>query len=748
VLGLDRTLETTVSWILVSHSDADRREAAALKQWLGGQDPPLAHEIFLDQGGTTGIASGARWKEELFRADSRCQGVICLLSRRWESCPECAADYRTAENLGKQIFVARLEPTSGNGINPAWPRCDLFGGGRSTLVGIGDGSPVMLASEGLYRLRDGIRGVGNGAESFIWPPPGQPERAPYRGWAPYTEVDAGVFFGRDAQIGRALNALRAMRQSAGTAVFVVAGPSGSGKSSFLRAGLLPRLRSDDGHFVLLDVVRPQRHPLTGDTGLAHAVHGGRRRLGLVQPTLGEIKTICARGDVAQLRALLVEVRRVAAARLPHPGAGRALPTVVLPLDQAEELFTDDAGEQASAFLRLLGQLVEPDADAAGLGLIVVATIAADDYPTMRAAPELAALESLLFEDLTPISATQITDIITGPVARSTEAGRALHIDAALVDRLLADAAAATDRGGDTLALLALTLSRLHTDHGSSGMLTLAHYQQIGGLRRVVNTEIDEILSANPTERANQLEQLRAAFIPWLATAEPSNNQPARRVARWSELPEATRPLIDALVAKRLLVKERRAGNDGAERGGLGEIVVEIGQESMLRQWDDLAAWLRERHHNLATAEELQRRAADWEADNHNPSRLLSGTHLIDAETVADTTEFRGRLAHTSDYLAASRRTENIRLETENQRHRAELAAAKNELAAAKNELAASQQRQAAAEALAAAQTEARSQAQELAFVLAKRFRLLKAALVGVSVIVVVALIAVLVAVLV
>jgi hypothetical protein len=212
---LDRTRETTVSWILLSHSDADRREAAALKQWLGGQDPPLVHEIFLDQGGTTGIPSGARWKEELFRADSRCLGVICLLSRRWESCPECAADYRTAENLGKQIFVARLESTSGNGINPAWPRCDLFGGGRSTLVGIGDGSPVMFASEGLYRLRDGIRGVGNGAESFIWPPPGQPERAPYRGWAPYTEVDAGVFFGRDAQIGRALDALREMPKSAG-----------------------------------------------------------------------------------------------------------------------------------------------------------------------------------------------------------------------------------------------------------------------------------------------------------------------------------------------------------------------------------------------------------------------------------------------------------------------------------------------------------------------------------------------------
>jgi hypothetical protein len=735
-----------VSWILVSHSGVDRREAAALKQWLGGQDPPLAHEIFLDQGGTTGIPSDARWKEELFRADSRCQGVICLLSKQWESCPECAADYRTAENLGKQIFVARLEATSGNGISAGWPRCDLFGSGGSTPVGLGDGSPVVFASEGLYRLRDGIRGVGNGAESFIWPPLGQPEHAPYRGWAPFAEVDAGVFFGRDAQIRRALDALGEMRQSAATALFVVAGPSGSGKSSFLRAGLLPRLRCDDSHFVMLDVVRPQRHPLTGDTGLAHAVHGGRRRLGLVQPTLGEIKAICASGDVAQLRALLIEVRRVAAARLPRPGAGPALPTLVLPLDQAEELFTDDAGEQASAFLRLLGQLAEPDADAAGLGLIAVATIAADGYQSMRAAPELVALESVLFEDLTPLSETHITDVITRPAARSTEAGRALRIDPALVDRLLADVSADNYGGGDALALLALTLSRLHTDHGSSGMLTLAHYQQIGGLRRVVNTEIDEILSANPTERANQLEQLRAAFIPWLATADAGNDQPARRVARWSELPEASRPLIDALVAKRLLVKERRAGNDGAERGGLGEIVVEIGQESLLRQWDDLATWLRERRRNLATAEELQRHAADWEANNRNPGRLLSGARLIDAETIADTTEFRDRLALTGDYLTASRRTENIRLETENQRHKAELAAVKNELAAAKNELAATQKRREAAESLAAAQTQARSQAQEDASVLAKRFRLLKAALVAATVIAVIALIAALVAV--
>ena len=115
------------------------------------------------------------------------------------------------------------------------------------------------------------------AENFVWPPPSQPDRAAYRGWEPFEELDAGVFFGRDAQIVRALDMLRAMRTTGVDSLFVVLGPSGSGKSSFLRAGLLPRLRREDRHFVLLDILRPERHALTGDSGLAHAICAGRRR---------------------------------------------------------------------------------------------------------------------------------------------------------------------------------------------------------------------------------------------------------------------------------------------------------------------------------------------------------------------------------------------------------------------------------------------------------------------------------------
>ena len=303
-----------MSRIFVSHSSKDNRQAVALRAWLVGQDPPLANEIFLDTDPGTGLKPGVKWKNQLVSANSRCEAVICLLSTNWESSPECLAEYRTAENLGKQILCARLQDGTGR-YTSEWQHIDLFADGQSAedveTIPVRGGPPVVFAKTGLHRLREAIRGAGIAAEHFVWPPPSQPDRAPYRGWEPFEEVDAGVFFGRDAQIVRALDMLRAMRSTGVDSLFVVLGPSGSGKSSFLRAGLLPRLRREDRHFVLLDIMRPERHALTGDSGLAHAIYAGRRRLGLEQPPLGDIEIACA-ADPAAVRMLLAECRQAAA----------------------------------------------------------------------------------------------------------------------------------------------------------------------------------------------------------------------------------------------------------------------------------------------------------------------------------------------------------------------------------------------------------------------------------------------------
>jgi hypothetical protein len=141
--------------------------------------------------------------------------VVCLLSKEWESRVECLTEYRTAEALNKRVFCARLEPDTGTRTS-AWQWCDLFGDGPTTRIEIGDGDPVGFATRGLYRLRDGIRGAGIGADTFVWPVD-EPDRSPYRGWAPFDPVDAGIFFGRDAQIVRALDAVRGMRKASHTA---------------------------------------------------------------------------------------------------------------------------------------------------------------------------------------------------------------------------------------------------------------------------------------------------------------------------------------------------------------------------------------------------------------------------------------------------------------------------------------------------------------------------------------------------
>ena len=246
----------------------------AVKAWLIEHEPGLAEEIFLDLDPHTGIRPGERWRQALQQANTRCEAVICLLSKHWEASRECQTEFRYAENLNKTILCARLEPVPDTNITSEWQRCDLFPDhGPTTDVDIADGGePVVLDSVGLQRLLEALRALGIGAEHFPWPPPGDPDRAPYRGWAPLEEADAAVFFGRDAQILRGLDVLHGMRTSGVESLFVILGPSGAGKSSFLRAGLLPRLRRDDRRFLPLPIVRPERAVLTGELGFAHAIH--------------------------------------------------------------------------------------------------------------------------------------------------------------------------------------------------------------------------------------------------------------------------------------------------------------------------------------------------------------------------------------------------------------------------------------------------------------------------------------------
>lgn len=630
-----------MSRIFLSYSRLDGREARALKQWLADQDPTLQSDIYLDVDPVTGNALGAPWKDQVRAALQRCETVVCLVSANWDQSTECRVEFRTAENLGKPIICARLDEESG-GFTGAWHYTDLFVDGLPadgvTAVTVATAEPVSFATRGLLQVRDAIWGRGISASSYVWPPPGDPDRIPFRGWEPFEETDAGIFFGRDAEIVTTMDELQMMRSSSSQTLLALLGPSGSGKSSFLRAGLVPRLLRDESHYVVLGTLRPGRYPLTGETGLARSIYEGRRRVGLSTIPVGDIKAACQRSDTDALVELLVECVRAAERRRADADADLPPPTLVLPLDQMEELFGTNADDEAKAFLKFVDDM----RGRTECKLIVVATIRSDRYPALQAEALLEAVEVRPI-DLRPMRAAHFGRVITGPAERATQAGHRLTVEAPLHDQLLSDAHNASE-GGDALPLLSVTLSRLYKDYGSEHVLTRDQYLAMGGLGSVVQTEIDQVLAGDTTTRNEQLELLKSAFIPWLATINPDTDLPLRRLARWSEIPDTSHELVEAFVEKRLLVKH---GRDG-------DVQVEVALESLLRQWKQLDTWLDEHRDEMIAAAAVTRSAAEWEAKNRDKAYLLEGSRLLDAENLAKHALFGQRVSPASDFISASR----------------------------------------------------------------------------------------------
>ena len=638
--------------IFLSHSSKDNRESAALNNWLIAQDPTLRRQIFLDIDRDVGMVGGEEWKDTIRRNLASCQALLILVSDNWDDSKECYAEYDNAEAAGRKIYCARLQETAGLGRIAKYQRRELYvvDDEATTTIDLEDGKPpIVFGTDGLERLLLDLSRRKRGADAFVWPPPDEPARAPYRGWAPFEPRDAAVYFGRDAEVDNAVEQLEGVQEAARSKLFVILGPSGTGKSSFLRAGVLPRLALDPDRFIVMDVVRPGRdEALTGSMGLAASIHALRARLELDTPPFGEIKAKWIQ-DSTKVRQLLVECQQVQSDE-------EASPALVLPLDQAEELFSSESGPEAQALLGLARDLfAQSSTDSAGrqpLRLIIAATIRTDRYEAMQTAEQLAGVDTLLFNDLKPMRADRLSQVIQGPARRSTEGGHPLTVEVPLVDRLLSDTANSTV-GGDTLPLLSGTLSQLFLDYHDTGLLTLGHYVELGGMSHVVQTKIDKILSVKPAERTAQLATLRAAFIPYLATVSAAD-EPLRRIALWRDLPPASVDLIDDLVDARILTKDRRPLDDHSGE----QDVVEIALESFLRQWDALAGWLRDEGEQLKAADELLGAATRWQVNAKDPDYLRPAALLDKAEALAATPTFSRKLEPTREFLVASRKQAN------------------------------------------------------------------------------------------
>ena len=641
-----------MSRIFLSHHNSNNREALALKLWLESQG--WRGEIFLDFDPEAGIKTGTRWKDALIQAGERCEAIICLTSPGWVGSPECQAEYRTAEYLKKKIIGAQLAELDTPDKTWEWQGTRLFGDGPVTEIAMGPQQlPVLFLTDGLSRIKLGLLGAGISRvlpKHFPWPPTDDPKRKPYRGLRPLEFKDAGVYFGRNTEILNGLAKLHRMRRAGDVPLFIILGASGTGKSSFLRAGLLPRLKNEDRDFYPLKVVRPQKQPLFGDSGLAHVIAVANADFKLKPVDEGDVEALLKEGPHA-CSELLHQIQQAAQARLEKLADSSLPPSIILPVDQAEELFSADATSEAGMFLDMIGAVVRGEGNGKRLqriSLLVAFTIRSDRYEPLQTAPELKGIERELFDDLRPMPPTQFREVITGPASRALVDGHPLEVEEQLIARLVSDCA----KGADTLPLLGLILDKLFRKYGGDGKLELGEYLRMGELADIIRSEAESILSSDKGKREVELGQLHAAFIPYLVTVDRENNQAIRRVARMADLPRDSQPLVHALIEKRLLLSDFRNQ----------EQVVEVAHESLFRQWDVLKEWIGKEEEDLKEASRLEEETKIWLKKGKKDEYLRRGERLIRGEGLATKPAYCRQLESVREFLKASRDSEDRRVQ--------------------------------------------------------------------------------------
>ena len=534
-----------MSRIFLSHSSTNDAEAVALRDWLA--DNGWKDEVFLDLDPQRGIAAGERWERALHEAASRCEAVLFLVSKAWLASVWCRKELNLAHALNKRLLGVLIEDLPAGELPEdligTWQIVRLAAGRdhlvlRAVLPITHEEAHVHFSAEGLQRLKHGLEEAGLDAKYFSWPPPSDPNRPPYRGLRPLEAEDAGIFFGRGGPIVEALDRLRGLRDTAPPRLLVILGASGAGKSSFLRAGLFPRLKRDDRNFLPLPVIRPERAAISGETGLLAALEGAFAAARIPIPR-ADLRAVVQAGAI-KLKPLLQALAEKATPKALDADAKPKPPALILSIDQAEELFLAEAQDEAQPFLALLRDLLIEDAPA----VIAVCTIRSDNYERLQLAPELEGVRQDTLS-LPPMPKGSYAEVIKGPARRLEGTERALEIEDALVDALLAD----IEAGGakDALPLLAFTLERLYGEYHAGGTLKLPHYDALGRVKGSIEAAVERALQAAdadpaiPRDRAARLALLRRGLIPWLAGIDPDTGAPRRRVARSVGNPNRSAP---------------------------------------------------------------------------------------------------------------------------------------------------------------------------------------------------------------
>jgi WD40 repeat protein/class 3 adenylate cyclase len=409
---------------------------------------------------------------------------------------------------------------------------------------------------------------------------------PYKGLRAFDEADADHFFGREELVEQLVKRL-------GTTRFLaVVGPSGSGKSSVVRAGLLPAIRRG--------VI-----PSSETWRIADMFPGGRPLDGLEAGLLRAVPDPPA-SVIDQLEHDEHGLHRAVLRLLPSDGS-----ELVLVIDQFEEVFT--LVDEEAVRTHFLGSLETAVTDPRSR-LRVVATLRADFYDRPLLYRGFAELFKSRVEAVTPLSAEELERAISGPAKRVDVA-----LEPGLVAAMLGDVA---EEPG-ALPLMEYALTELF-ERRDGRTLFLEAYREIGGVSGALGRRAEEIyagLDDGGKEAARQL------FLRLVALGEGTEDT-RRRVPR-SEVvsidvdQQAMTTVLDTFGASRQLSFDRDAK--------AGAPTVELAHEAMLTAWPRLHRWIDAAREDLRMERRVAAAAREWVESDRDPSFLLGGSRLEQAQ---------------------------------------------------------------------------------------------------------------------
>lgn len=471
--------------------------------------------------------------------------------------------------------------------------------------------------------------------------------SPYPGLIPYDHAYSAVFFGRGLAIAEALHELKIAAAREMPALFVV-GPSGSGKSSLVRAGLAPSFMGsqiagvDLWRQVLLE---PAQDPVRALADRLYVAGALPELAQGPQPTPDFFATLARQSPESAAGAVKWALEQAARARQQWIGGGTP-PTIKLLLivDQLETVLDSRHGRETAAFARAL---VETQS------IWFIATLRSDHYSDLQLDPDFLSMRrrGALF-DLPPPGASEFADIIKGP-ARA----------AALVFEerdgvSLAKTIEAAVGGADALPLLQVTLARLF-DARAGDTLTFSAYEAMGGLEGAIANRAEEVFDAASPAAQQTLDAVLRSLV---ADMDENGQLTIRTPDRAAVAPDAaSRELVDKLTEARLLVS--------ADTG------VRVAHEALLRRWQRATTSPALQPEAIRLRRQIGPNFDVWQRTQLDSDLLQAGTALTQAAAItsqhpgAFPPDLEAYVRRSAELAAQRARAEQRRAEMEAKRAR-------------------------------------------------------------------------------